>query len=183
MLETFGQSAGLRVNYAKSCMVPLNLIEQQTKNLATVFCYKIQGMLFTYLGLPMGSTKPRIEHFASLMNKVERQLASISSMLTQAGKLLLINSVLYSLPTYTMCSISVPIAIHKDIDRARRHCMWRKTYYNAKSKAWVAWRKCTRPKKKGRRGLEIINLRSQNVALLLKHLDKFYNGRDILGSI
>jgi hypothetical protein len=92
-------------------------------------------MLFTYLGLPMGSTKPKIEHFASLMNKVERQLASISSMLTQAGKLQLINSVLYSLSTYTMCSVSVPIAIHKGIDRARRHCMWRKTYYNAKSKA------------------------------------------------
>jgi hypothetical protein len=34
-----------------------------------------------------------------------------------------------------------------------------------------------RPKKK--RGLSIINLRSQNVALLIKHLDKFYNKRDI----
>jgi hypothetical protein len=39
-------------------------------------------------------------------------------------------------------------------------------------------KKCTRPKRKG--GLGIINMRSQNVALLLKHLDKFYNKRDIL---
>jgi hypothetical protein len=76
-----------------------------------------------------------------------------------------------------MCSVAIPIAILEGIDRARRHCMWRNSECNVKSKPLVAWRKCTRPKKKG--GLGIINLRSQNTALLLKHLDKFYNKRDI----
>jgi hypothetical protein len=37
--------------------------------------------------------------------------------------------------------------------------------------------KCTKPKRKG--GLGIMNLRSQNNALLLKHLDKFYKKEDI----
>ena len=37
--------------------------------------------------------------------------------------------------------------------------------------------KCCKPKKKG--GLGIINIRSQNSALLLKHLDKFYNKKEI----
>jgi hypothetical protein len=41
----------------------------------------------------------------------------------------------------------------------------------------VAWKKCTKPKRKG--GLGVINLRSQNKDLLLKHLDKFYNKADI----
>jgi hypothetical protein len=41
----------------------------------------------------------------------------------------------------------------------------------------VAWAKCTRPKKKG--GLEIVNLRNQNMALLIKQLDKFCNKKDI----
>jgi hypothetical protein len=40
-------------------------------------------------------------------------------------------------------------------------------------KPMVAWKNCCKPKKKG--GLAIINLRSQNYALLMKHLDKFYN--------
>jgi len=48
---------------------------------------------------------------------------------------------------------------------------------NAKMKSLVAWPKCCKPKKKG--GLGIINLRSQNSALLLKHLDKFYNKKEI----
>jgi hypothetical protein len=37
--------------------------------------------------------------------------------------------------------------------------------------------KCTKPKRKG--GLGIINLRRQNNALLLKHLDKFCKKEDI----
>jgi hypothetical protein len=55
--------------------------------------------------------------------------------------------------------------------------MWRNSDSNGKSKPLVAWKKCTKPKRKG--GLGIINLRSQNKALLLKHLDKFYNKADI----
>jgi hypothetical protein len=44
-------------------------------------------------------------------------------------------------------------------------------------KPLVAWKKCSKPKNKG--GLGIINLKTQNKALLLKHLDKFYNKKDI----
>jgi hypothetical protein len=55
--------------------------------------------------------------------------------------------------------------------------MWRNSDSNAESKPLVAWKKCTRPKRKG--GLGVINLRSQNIALLIKNLDKFYNGKDI----
>jgi hypothetical protein len=76
-----------------------------------------------------------------------------------------------------MCFVAVPVAVLEDIKRARRHCMWRNFDCNVKSKPLEAWRKCTMPKKKG--GLGIINLRSQNTARLLKHLDKFYNKRDI----
>jgi hypothetical protein len=43
--------------------------------------------------------------------------------------------------------------------------------------AYGGMEKCTKPKRKG--GLGIINLRSQNNALLLKHLDKFYNKIDV----
>jgi hypothetical protein len=55
--------------------------------------------------------------------------------------------------------------------------MWCNSDCNAKSKPMIAWRKCTRPKRNG--GVGVINLRSQNTALLLKNLDKFYNRRNI----
>jgi hypothetical protein len=45
-----------------------------------------------------------------------------------------------------------------------------------KKKTLAAWHLATRPKKEG--GLGIINLRTQNDALLLKNLHKFFNRLD-----
>jgi hypothetical protein len=64
----------------------------------------------------MVTTKPRVEHYALLMNRVERQVTSISSMLTQVGKLQLVSSIISSLPTFNMCSIQVPVAVHEYVD-------------------------------------------------------------------
>jgi hypothetical protein len=108
-------------------------------------------MSFTYLGLPMGTTKPRVEHYAPLMNRAERQLTSISSLLTYAGKLQLVNLVLSSLPTFTMCSVLVPVVVLEYFDRARRHCTWRKLEVNAKSKPLVAWKMHQAKEKRGAR--------------------------------
>jgi hypothetical protein len=98
-------------------MVPLDMTEEKAELMTGVLGCKLQGMPFTYLRLPMGTTKPRVEHFAPLMNRVERQLTSISNMLTYAGKLQLVNSVLSSLSTFIMCSISVPVEVHEYVDR------------------------------------------------------------------
>lgn len=48
---------------------------------------------------------------------------------------------------------------------------------DTRGKALVAWNKCTIPKEKGGPGIKSIKL--QNEALLLKHLDKFYNKKDV----
>ena len=165
------------MNFKKSCLVPLNLSDDKAALLAGVFGCKIESLPFTYLGLPLGTTKPRVDHFGPIMSKTERKLTDTSNLLTHAGRLQLVNSVISSLPTFAMCALQVPAAVLDYIDRARRHCLWRGPDSNAKMKPLVAWKKCSKPKKKG--GLGIINLRSQNSALLLKHLDKFYKKKEI----
>jgi hypothetical protein len=77
--------------------------------MAGVFGCHIQEMPFTYLGLPMGTTRPRVEHFEPIMNRMEWQLTSISSLLTHAAKLKLVNSVLSASPPYAMCSLLIPL--------------------------------------------------------------------------
>jgi hypothetical protein len=37
----------------------------------------------------------------------------------------MVNSVMSSLATYYMCSIEVPVNILDQIDKYRRHCLWR----------------------------------------------------------
>jgi hypothetical protein len=111
------------------------------------------------------------------MDQVKRSFSSISTMLTHAGRLQLVNSILSSLPTYIRCTLQLPEIVIKCIDRARKHCLWRGNKNSSKDMPLVAWRKCTKPKLKG--GLGIINIRTQNTALLMKNLDKFYNRDDI----
>jgi hypothetical protein len=148
LLESFSLSTGLRINYAKSCLVPINVSTEKATHLAGLFGCRIESLPFTYIGLPLGTTKPRIEHYGQIMSSIERKLSSVSFMLFQAGRLQLVNSVISSLPTYMMCTLEVPAAVLNYIDRARRHCLWRNSDCNDKTKSLVTWNKCTKPKKK-----------------------------------
>jgi hypothetical protein len=129
-----------------------------------VFGCKIQDMHFTYLGLPMRATRPRVEHYAPLMNRMERQLTSISSLLTHAGRVQLVNSVLSSSPTYTMYSTSVPISQSQfmtnliesegiacgeaQILMQEANPWWRGKMYYAKRERW-AWNHQSQEPKQG----------------------------------
>jgi hypothetical protein len=115
--RTFALPCSRPWNYAKSSLAPLNLSQEKARLLAGVFGCQIQGMSFTYLGLPMGTTKLRVEHYGPLMNRVERQLTSISSMLIHAGKLQFGNSVISSLLIFFMCSVNVLVAVHEYVGR------------------------------------------------------------------
>ena len=54
LLQSFAESTGLKVNYAKSQMIPLNLSQDQINILANTFGCQIVTLPFTYLGLPLG---------------------------------------------------------------------------------------------------------------------------------
>jgi hypothetical protein len=64
-----------------------------------------------------------------------------------------------------MCTIKLPAEIINQIDKYRRHCLWRGGDINAKKPPIAAWKLVTRLKRKG--GLSVIRLRLQNDALLM----------------
>jgi hypothetical protein len=176
-LQKIAISSGLKENYHKSCLVPINVDAQKTELLAASFGCIVGSFPFTYLGLPLGLTKPLVRDFAPLICRVERRLAASSQFLSYAGRLQLINSVLSSLPTYYMCSLKLPVTVIDVIDKYRKNCLWRGKEFNQKKYNLAAWDLVRRPKSKG--GLGVVNLSVQNNALLLKQLDKFYRKADV----
>lgn len=110
--------------------------------------------------------------FATLIDRVERRLTVSASFLPYGGILTLINLVLSAIPTYYMCSLKLPKTIMEEIYTAIRNFLWRGSNALVKRKSLAAWHKVCRVKDKG--GLGVITLYIQNVALLLKHLHKFY---------
>ena len=121
----------------------------------------------------MGTTKPTIKDFAPLIDRIERRLSATVSFLSYGDSLVLVNYVLPSLPTYYMCSLVIPKGVIDVIDKSRRRCLWRKDKNKQRFNSLASWDMVCKPKDKG--GLGIINLHVQNKALLLKHLDSFYN--------
>jgi hypothetical protein len=105
VINKFFISTGLQINFGKSHMVPINLPEDLASQLAADFGCQIGVMPFTYLGLPLGTTKPRIIDLMPLACRLERRLACSSSFLSQGARLQLINSALASRPLHFQCSL------------------------------------------------------------------------------
>jgi hypothetical protein len=163
----------LKVNFEKSSLVPINMSSARADHLASLFGCKVGSMPFTYLGLPLGTTKPSLKEYSPLLNKIERRLSGISKYLSYHGRLILVNSILSALPTFYMCNLKTPPQIITQTDVYRKHCLWSKGDITRRGTYLVAWETACKPKDQG--GLGIIDIQSQNNALLLKFLDKFYN--------
>jgi hypothetical protein len=119
-LRNFTLSTGLRINYDKSQMVPLNVPEELVKYLAEVFGCQLGKMTFTYLGLPLGTTRPTITELSPLVCRLERKLTSSSSFLSNGTRLQVINSALASMSLHFLCSSQLPLGLSKQLDRILR---------------------------------------------------------------
>jgi hypothetical protein len=134
-------------------------------------------MPFTYLGVPLGTTKPSVQDLMPLVDRIERKVSATFLMMNYSGRVTVVNSLLTSIANFTMCSIHINPKILEHVEKIRRHCLWnKKTNDGEKCNSLAAWDMVCTPKKSG--GLGVLNLRIQNEGLLLKYLHKFYNRVD-----
>jgi hypothetical protein len=98
-------------------------------------------MPFTYLGLPLDTTKPIIQEYLPLLSRIERRLMGISPFTSYSGRLTLVNAVLSALSTYYISVLELPMEIIDQINKYRRHCFWRGSDLNKKGNCLAAWSK------------------------------------------
>jgi hypothetical protein len=176
LLVEFSSSSGLKVNYRKSSLVPINVPPEKLDLLADILCQK--GTIpFTYPRPPLCSTKPKMEDFLPLVQKIERRLVSTYSFLSPGGKLKTVNLVLSSTAVFHCCTLKLCKGIIQQIDKYRKHCLWRGSDLNAKQTYRAAWIMVCLPKSEG--GLGVLNLATHNDSLLLKFLYKFFTRANI----
>ena len=177
LLNSFSMSTRLKINFSKTMMVPSNVSDERLSVLATTFGCSKGSLPFTCLGLPLSIERPKIYEFMPLVSKCERRLGDLSSFLNQAGRLQLVNAIFSALSSFYMCSLMLPKGVIKQIDKFRKHCLWRGSDINAKIPPKAAWELVCVPKSKG--GLGVIDIEKQNKALMMKYLYKFFNKLDI----
>ncbi|KAM3292613.1 hypothetical protein ACQJBY_036379 [Aegilops geniculata] len=176
LLLHYAAYTGLKVNYAKSIMIPINTPSAKMLELSGILGCKVGTLPHTYLGLPLTLNRPRIVDFMPMLKRIENRLMSCSTLLSTGDKLTLIKSVFASMPIFFMCSLMLPKAVVKQIESYLRNCLWRKFGTMDAGPALISWDSVCKPKDQG--GLGILDISVHNKALLMKFLHKFLNKVD-----
>ncbi|CAJ2667239.1 unnamed protein product [Trifolium pratense] len=166
LLVLFETMSGLKVNFNKSMLVGVNIPESWLGEAASALCCKVGKIPFLYLGLPIGGDSRRLGFWKSMLERLKNRLSGWKSrFLSFGGRLVLIKSVLTSLPVYALSFFKAPSGIISSIESLLINFFWggcedfRKT-------AWVNWKTICLRKEYG--GLGVRQLREFNVALLGK---------------
>ena len=118
LLNSFSKSIGLKVNYRKSQMLLINVPLDRMECLSNTFVCSVGMLTFTYLGLPLGTTKLHMEDLTPMMDMIERRLSACSTWLSYSGRLQMLNSAITPITTYALCTIKFPKGVIENIDHA-----------------------------------------------------------------
>ncbi|WVZ53763.1 hypothetical protein U9M48_004664, partial [Paspalum notatum var. saurae] len=155
LLCLFEKLSGLKINFHKSEIFCFGQAKECENDYSELFGCRLGSFPFRYLGLPMHYRKLRNSDWRHIEERFEKRLIGWKGkLLSVGGRLVLINSVLSSLPMFMLSFFAIPKG-HK------------KKYH------LIKWDQIRQPKEQG--GLKIIDLEAQNKCLLSKWLFKLAN--------
>ena len=173
LLSTFEQLSGLKINFHKSEVFCFGQAKDHEEFYSQLFGCASGKYPFRYLGLPMHFRKLYNKDWKCIEERIEKRLSGWKGkLLTVGGRLVLINSVLSSLPMFMMSFFELPKGVVEKIDCFRSRFYWQNDQHKRKYRL-VKWEVMCQPKDQG--GLGIHNLEIQNKCLLSKWLFKLLN--------
>jgi hypothetical protein len=125
-LVKFSKSIGLKINFNKFQRLPIIVLDEILNQLALNFGCQVGRMTFTYLGLPLGTTRPTIAELSPMVCRLKRKLTSSSNFFyLKEQDYSLSCSALASMPLHFLCTLQLPPGLTKQSDRIIRQCLWR----------------------------------------------------------
>jgi hypothetical protein len=99
----FEKLSGMRINYHKSELIPVNLNIEKIHMAAHIFGCPVGSFPINYLGIPLHFDKLRREDIQPLVNKIMKRIASWrGKLLSYATRVTLIQICLASIPVYLL---------------------------------------------------------------------------------
>jgi hypothetical protein len=116
----FEAVSGLKVNLAKSSLNPVgNAV--QVGRLADILGCEVASLPVKYLGLPLGTSYKSTRIWDGVIERVENRLASWKRLyLSKGGRVTLIKSTLFNLPTYYMSLFPIPVCVASRTEKLQR---------------------------------------------------------------
>ena len=112
VLFLFEAMSGLKVNFHKSMLFGVNIDESWVHEATSVMSCKIGRLPFIYLGLPIFGDPRRLVFWEPVLDRIKARLFEWKSRnLSFGGHLILLKSVLSSLPVYALSFFKAPSGI------------------------------------------------------------------------
>jgi hypothetical protein len=109
VLLLFEEVSGLKVNFHKSMLTGVNIPDSWLSEAASVMSCRRGGIPFIYLGLPIGGDSRKLCFWKPVVDRIASRLLSWNNkFLSFGGRLVLLKSVLSSLPVYFLSFFKAP---------------------------------------------------------------------------
>lgn len=148
-LTTYENASGQKVNFHKSSFIPSSSVtSSQCRIFKDILGMRATTLPFRYLGsyLHKGITQPI--YCSTLLQHVDDRLHGWHArLLSSAGRLVLLRSVIAALPLHILATGGFPKSVIRMIDRKMSAFYWGDRHH------WVAWKKITTPVEEGGLGL------------------------------
>ena len=164
VLEDYGRASGQLINKDKSSI----FFSKNVKGRKRVEVLKeLEGMKEVnqskYLGLPMVIGRSKRQVFEFIRQKTVKKLGGWKEkLLSQAGKEILLKSVILALPSYVMSCCRLPRTLCKNVCSEMAKFWWGQKE-NERKLHWIKWERMTDIKAEG--GLGFRDLQDFNLAL------------------
>lgn len=177
-IEEFARTSGLIVNSTKSQIFLSSEAQDLKQFILDQLQYTYTTLPVKYLGMPLISSRLSATDCLPVIDKIRAKLSSWSvKFLSYAGRLQLINSIIFHLQTYWSSMVIIPNSIFKKIEELCRNFLW-SGQHDKRAIPLVAWEQICLPRCEG--GLGIKQLKLWNKAALAKHLWKICKYKDAL---
>jgi len=153
ILDLFSQASGLDINVEKSQIFFFNTPGITKRNILRIMGYQGSSLPSKYLGAPLSDSILKKVSWQDLLGKIRQKLASWTfRSLNLASRLILVKTVLQTMPTYLFSVLGAPKGVLKEIRALQRNFLWGSNQEKPKW-ALVGWEKLCLPKSQGGLGL------------------------------
>jgi hypothetical protein len=170
ILCIFEQLSGLKINFHKSEIFCFGKAKDDELQYKQLMGCESGSLPFKYLGIPIHFRRLSNAEWNGVENRFESKLGCWKGKLLSYGdRLVLINSVLTSLPMFMLSFLQVPVGVRKRLDFYRSRFFWQSDETKKKYRL-TKWNIICRPRDQGGLGIEVLELK--NRCLLSKWLFK-----------
>ncbi|GAU46317.1 hypothetical protein TSUD_243380, partial [Trifolium subterraneum] len=166
ILLLFEATSGLKINFHKSMLFGVNINVTWLHEAAVVLGCRHGQLPFLYLGLPIGGDPRKLCFWYLLVDRIRKRLSGWKCKnLSFGGRLILLKSVLSSIPVYFLSFFKAPSGIISTLESIFCHFFWGGCEANRKI-AWIKWDTICLNRENG--GLGVRRLKEFNISLLGK---------------